>query len=249
MVIIYSAVIFIFGLIIGSFLNVVIYRYGTGYTVRGRSGCLICGAPLKWFELIPLLSFVIQLGRCRHCRHRISWQYPLVELLTALLFLGAYWRLGDVFSLLLIAHWVILSLLVVITVYDWRHKIIPDHFVYAFIALALLQAVWRGEPSGAVVISLIFFAGFWLLWFASRGRWLGFGDGKLALGLGLFLGAPAAWSALILAFWLGARVGLALVAWRSHNLKSEVPFAPFLIAGAVLVYLFQFDVLNWVSFL
>lgn len=249
MAIIFPVIVFIFGLISGSFLNVVIYRYGTGYTVGGRSGCLICGEKLSWFELIPLVSFVIQLGRCRHCRHRISWQYPLVELLTALLFLGAYRRLGGELDILLIAHWIIFSLLVIITVYDCRHKIIPDHFVYTFIALALLQAVWRGEPASAVVVGLIFFAGFWLLWFASRGRWLGFGDAKLALGLGLFLGAPAAWSALVLAFWLGALVGLGLVAWRSHNLKSEVPFAPFLIAGAVLVYLFQFDVFNLMSFL
>lgn len=241
--------VFVFGLIIGSFLNVVIYRYQTGYTVFGRSECLICGQKLKWPELVPVLSFIVQLGRCRACRSQISWQYPLVELLTGLIFLGSFWRAlpvggqaGFVFALPLIADWVIFSLLIVITVYDWRHKIIPDQFVYGFIVVALLQSVWRGASGADVWIGLGLAAFFWLLWFASRGRWLGFGDAKLTLGLGFFLGWPAALSAVILAFWIGALVGLALIALKSYNLKSEVPFAPFLALGLALVYLFQIDV-------
>ena len=248
MALIFSSAIFIFGLIIGSFLNVVIYRYGTGYTLGGRSGCLICGRELRWFELVPLFSFALQLGRCRTCSSRISWQYPLVELATALLFLASFWRYGLVFNPMMIVDWLILSLLLVIAVYDGRHKIIPDPFVYGFVVIALLQAVWRGQPTPAVVTGLALFAFFWLLWFASRGRWLGFGDAKLVLGFGFFLG-PAALSAVIIAFWLGAAVGLALIGLKGYKMKSEVPFAPFLIIGAALVYLFNFDVISLVSFL
>jgi len=244
-----AAAVFIFGLIVGSFLNVVIYRYQTGYTVLGRSGCLICGAPLKWFELVPVLSFLIQFGRCRACQTKISWQYPVVELLTGLIFLGSFWRAGFFFSPLVIVDWVIFGLLIIITVYDWRHKIIPDHFVYAFIVIALLPSVWLGMAGPGALVGLALGAFFWLLWLASRGRWLGLGDAKLALGLGLFLGFPAALSAVTLAFWSGALVGLALLGIsvlsrtrKSYNMKSEVPFAPFLFLGALLVYFFQIDV-------
>lgn len=243
-----SPLVFVFGLIVGSFLNVVIYRYGTGYSVLGRSGCLICGAPLRWFELVPLASFLIQAGRCRVCQGRISWQYPLVELATGLLFLGAFWRGAYLLTPRLFADWVSLSLLLVITVYDWRHKIIPDHFVYGFIVLALLRVVALGPALLPAAAGLGLFVFFWLLWFASRGRWLGLGDAKLALGLGLFLGPAAALSATILAFWSGALVGLGLVGLKGYNLKSEVPFAPFLILGALLVYLFQIDVIAFFSF-
>ncbi|MBI2097570.1 MAG: prepilin peptidase [Candidatus Vogelbacteria bacterium] len=238
--------VFIFGLIVGSFLNVVIYRYQTGYTVLGRSGCLICGQELKWFELVPVLSFLIQLGRCRTCQAKISWQYPVVELLTAALFLGSFWR-GNGLAWTLVVDWIIFSLLIVITVYDWRHKIIPDHFVYGLIVVALLRSVWLGWAGNAALVGLAFGLSLWLLWFVSRGRWLGLGDAKLALGLGLFLGWPATFSAAALAFWSGALVGLALVALKSYNLKSEVPFAPFLFLGAALVYLFHLDVFALLS--
>ncbi len=237
-----SLLIFLFGLIVGSFLNVVIYRYQTGYSVLGRSECLICGEKLRWFELIPVASFLMQLGRCRACRGLISWQYPLVELLTGLLFLGAFWRGGSGLAWLLFVDWVIFGLLIVIMVYDWRHKIIPDHFIYAFIVVALLKSVWLGTAGSGAFVGLALGVFFWLLWFVSRGRWLGLGDAKLALGLGFFLGWPAALSAVTLAFWIGALVGLALMVSRRYNMKSEVPFAPFLFLGVLLVYLFQIDV-------
>ncbi|MBI2100528.1 MAG: prepilin peptidase [Candidatus Vogelbacteria bacterium] len=238
--------VFVLGLIVGSFLNVVIYRYQTGYTVLGRSECLVCGEKLRWFELIPVASFLFQLGRCRACSGLISWQYPLVELLTGFIFLSSFWRGGSL-AWPLFVDWVIFSLLIVITVYDWRHKIIPDLFVYTFIVVALLQSVWLDAAGPGAFVGLALGAFFWLLWFASRGRWLGLGDAKLALGLGLWLGFPVALSAVTLAFWSGALVGLALLLVRGYNIKSEVPFAPFLSLGALLVYLFQFDVFNLLS--
>ncbi len=248
---------FLFGLIIGSFLNVVILRHQTGRTLSGRSGCFSCGKKLAWFELVPVLSFLWQKGRCRGCRSQISWQYPLVELITGLLFALVFWRLWPQISQL-IFYWLITSLLIVITAYDLKHKIIPDKFVFAFILLALFQPIilltkpilfnfgW-GVIGGLATASPLF-----ILWAISKGRWIGFGDVKLVLGIGLLLGWSLGLSALVLAFWLGAIIGLLLIVWgktqlrrkrKSYTMKSEIPFAPFLVLGFWLVFLTSINVL------
>lgn len=119
---------FIFGTIVGSFLNVVVLRYNSSFSIYGRSGCPSCGKTLTWFELIPILSFFLQMGRCRVCGSRISLQYPLVEALTGVLFLFIFLKgLPAAFTFYM---FVISSLLVAILVYDIRHKIIPDGLVY-----------------------------------------------------------------------------------------------------------------------
>lgn len=249
--------IFLFGLIIGSFLNVVIYRYNTGRTLSGRSGCLSCGHKLQWYELIPLISFVWQKGRCRHCRSRLSWQYPLVELGTGLLFALIYQRVGLQFNLLAL-YGVIACTLMVILVYDWRHKIVPNPFVYLFILAGFIQPLMYWDASLLVRLGWTMLGGavttapLLILWLVSRGRWLGFGDVKLALGIGLLLGINGGLSALILAFFFGAVIGLLLIGWgklrlwrrsKSYTMKSEIPFAPFLILGFWLVFFFSINVL------
>lgn len=248
---------FVFGLLIGSFLNVVVLRYQTGRSLAGRSGCFSCGKKLNWLELIPVFSFVWQKGRCRECQSRISWQYPLVESVTGFLFASIYWLWGGNL-LLVVLYWVIISTLIFITVYDFRHKIIPDRAVFFLIGLSLLQpALLMTEPlsSGllkALIGGLAFSFPLFFLWFISRGRWLGFGDVKLALGLGLLLGWRLSLSALISAFWLGALVSILLILWgktqlwrhgKSYTMKSEIPFAPFLILGWGLAFFFSLDVL------
>jgi prepilin signal peptidase PulO-like enzyme (type II secretory pathway) len=249
--------IFLLGLVIGSFLNVVIYRYNTGKSVGGRSRCLACRHQLRWYELLPVASFLIQGGRCRACRSVISWQYPLVEFLTAAAFV-LVWRLDLPLGLTAI-YFAIVACLVVIWAYDLRHQIIPDGFVYAFILLALAATIWRAlGPTGfdwlllgrhlAAGLGLATF--FWLLWLISRGQWLGFADGKLALGVGFLAGPLGGLSAIVFAFWIGAVVGLLLLAWsrawhrrhKSYTMKSELPFAPFIIAGLALVSFFNLNV-------
>lgn len=243
-----------FGLIVGSFLNVVIYRCNTGKSIaRGRSQCFACGKALQWYELIPLFSYLAQSGRCRGCRSRISWQYPAVELATALLFVGSYWLVG--LSLSLPFYLAILSLLVAIVVYDLRHQIIPDGLVYTFIALATLESLLGGSLSPLInhlLAGILFFLAFYALWRVSSGRWMGFGDAKLALGVGLWRGISDGFSSLVLAFWLGAAVGLALLAlsrWRwvkkRFNIKSELPFAPFIILGLLLNLFLNLHVLSF----
>lgn len=273
--------VFILGLLVGSFLNVVALRYNTGRLRQalfggGRSHCFSCDKTLAWYELVPVVSFLAQGGRCRGCKSRLSWQYPLVELLTGCLFVIAFLHEAvGAHSFGLLLALVILSLLVVIGVYDLRHKIIPDALAYALAAIALLYSVTRLLPvspdggfaafaaildfhalSQAIFWLLIagpaLFLPFYALWKVSGGRWIGLGDGKLALGMGWFLGFSGGVSAVVLAFWLGALVAVGIlviqrcgphlcqflglnIATRWH-MKSEIPFAPFLIVGTVIVY-------------
>ncbi len=246
-------VLFVFGVLVGSFLNVVILRYNTGMPIaRGRSACFACNRQLSWYELLPLASFAVQGGKCRGCSSRISWQYPLVELATGLCFVAAYLVARSPMEFLLLAA--LLCFYVAIFVYDLRHKIIPDLFSYgaALIALALLALDWRSSGSLGYLSLLsgpCLFLFFWFFWFVSRGRWMGLGDGKLALSVGWALGMSAGVSALLLSFWIGAAFTLALMAYqrifhrsKALGMKSQVPFGPFMLVAFLAVLLFHLDI-------
>lgn len=239
------------GTIIGSFLNVVILRYGKD-SLDGRSHCMECDKQLKWYELIPVLSFVFLRGKCGGCGKKISFQYPLVEVGTGLIFLGIFLKIENVLEILFIS--LLFSLLVFIIVYDLYHKIVPDLFSYSFAALALLYNFLFFSYDYVTMISgPVLFVPFWLLWMISKGRWIGLGDGKLALGIGWFLGLSGGISAVLLAFWIGAGVSVLLLVisrisqlsvWKKRlTMKTEVPFAPFLIIGFWLVFFFDVNVL------
>lgn len=247
--------VFLLGTIIGSFLNVVAYRYHSGSSpLKGRSHCFACGKTLSWYELVPVVSFLFQRGRCRSCFVKLSWQYPMVELSTGIIFVLVA-RMGmpllpSVLTLL------VFSTLIVIFVYDFHHKIIPDALVVFFAGLALVNFFYEVGFGRAfdmpyawtLIAGPMLFLPFWALWAVSGGRWIGLGDGKLSLGIGWFLGATAGGSAVILGFWIGAAFALLLmiiqpfkVLPRSRgaeriSMKSEIPFGPFLILGVFIVY-------------
>jgi prepilin signal peptidase PulO-like enzyme (type II secretory pathway) len=253
---------FAFGTIVGSFLNVVVLRYNTGVSVRGRSMCVACRHTLHWYELFPIASFLIQQGRCRVCKSRISIQYPLIEFVTGIIFLATFFTLfsGQFtinFLFSIFYSLLVLSLLISISVYDIHHKIIPDGLVYAFITLSLVTLFldfktpyFRIPTSSEFLAGPILMLPFFLLWFLSRGKWMGLGDAKLALGIGWFLGMFNGISAIMWGFWLGALYSLGILALkallrgsrstrlslqlRRFTIKSEVPFAPFLILGFFL---------------
>ena len=260
--------IFLLGTIIGSFLNVVIYRFNTGRTIAtGRSICMTCNRNLRWYELIPVFSFLIQSGKCRRCASRISHQYPLVELLTGLMFTLVSLKF---FHILPISYWLyiflvvlfvfIFSLLIVISVYDLRHKIIPDKLVFIFILVSFLSIFVNTSGFGPVLTLPTFIdlvAGpilalpFALLWFFSKGKLMGLGDGKLIIGLGWVLGMSGGGFSLVLAFWIGTVVSLTLMFLSKSlphlaktgkmNMKTEIPFAPFLIISAFITFIFSFN--------
>lgn len=250
-----AIVFFIFGLIIGSFLNVVIVRLNTERSFGGRSACLSCQSKLCWYELVPLISFFALGGRCRNCKTRISITYPLVELVTGLIFAALFLKFQDIFFLNTLIfsftyayYATMFSLLIVIAVYDLRHKIIPDVLSFVFGVLAFLglflfnsYGFYPHLPSILEFLSgLLIATPLYLFWLVSSGRWMGLGDAKLAIGLGWLLGLSRSLSGVVVAFWIGAIVGLSLVICSSkHKMKSEIPFAPYLVLGALLAFLFE----------
>ncbi|MFH1200874.1 MAG: prepilin peptidase [bacterium] len=259
MILFLAIIFFIFGLIIGSFLNVVIIRLNTERSFGGRSGCMSCQNKLTWYELIPIFSFLGLLGRCKNCKTKISIQYPLVEFITGLIFALLFLKFQDIFffntltfSFTYAYYVVIFSLLIVIAVYDLKHKIIPDILsfvlgILALVGLFFLQAngslgfpphlpTLLGFLSGPIIA-----APFAFLWLVSSGRWMGLGDAKLAISLGWLLGLSLALSGVVFAFWIGSVVGLSLVIFshKKHGMKSEIPFTPYLALGVLLVFLFD----------
>lgn len=248
-----------FGLILGSFANVVILREISGETIGGRSHCPSCRRQLAWYELVPLLSFIILRGRCRTCQASISWHYPLVEGITA----GAIGALGaapipiweKAFSVPLILLYVCISL------YDLRTTYIPDRWAYGAAILAFviggISSVSMGGGLLFVIAGPVVAAPLFGMWLISGGRWMGLGDAKLALGFGFLLGALKGLLSLGLAFVTGAVVGLALVgitrlgkAGGAFTMKSEVPFGPFLIFALCIVWyadLYGFDLIGFLA--
>ena len=257
------SIVFIFGAIIGSFLNVVIYRFHTGKSLNGRSHCMSCGTVLRWQELFPIFSYIRLGGKCRNCNSHIPSRYLGVELLTACTFVTLYYFLKAT-PVFLIANIILFSILIVIVVYDMRHMIIPDELSLSVgvMALLLLTLTMFQTNSWAILLPSItagFGAGafFWGLWFISKGRWVGLGDAKLALPLGMIVGVSGVYALVIFSFWIGAIVSVALLVaerllekGKTHlhflatplTIKSEVPFAPFLIAGFALVHIFHADI-------
>lgn len=261
MYIITFILIFLLGTIIGSFLNVVIYRFNTGMPIaNGRSICMTCNRNLRWYELIPLFSFLIQLGKCRRCASRISHQYPLVEFGTGLIFTLIAFKFlplliisSSLYTFAVIFFSFVFAILIIISVYDLRHKIIPDKLVYIFILVSFLSifinysgqgtflklptlSYWLAGP----ILSLPFVA----LWFFSKGKLMGLGDGKLVLGLGWLLGLASGFCAVIMSFWIGTIVSLPLMllSKKKIGMKTEIPFAPFLIISTLITLLLSLDI-------
>jgi len=265
----FAIIAFGFGVIIGSFLNVYIYRFHTGKSLSGSSHCLSCGANLSWYDLFPLLSYLGLRGRCRRCGCKIPIRYFVVELTTGLLFAGALSITADIFGLFVL--WFIFSVMVVITVYDYYHFIIPDSLTLTLLAAVstLIGYQWfisdgsLSEIAVAIAAALAGSAFFLALWLISKGAWLGFGDVKLAVPLGLLVGATQVFSFVVLSFWIGAGVSLFILglAWLlergKHHLqlpelgltmKSAVPFAPFMVASSLAIIFTHFNALALFSF-
>lgn len=256
-------VVFIFGTIIGSFLNVVLYRLHTGKSLNGRSHCMTCGKTLSWYELFPIFSYLSQGGRCRGCAAHIPSRYIIVELCTGISYM-LIWHLFFANYFFLLVYFIFISLFVLIVVYDIRHTIIPDELTLMVGGVALFIMGYEYILTGDVMNSVYrivaglgasFF--FWGLWYISKGRWIGFGDAKLAIPLGVIAGLGDVFSMVVLSFWIGAAVSLTLLGIEKilkggktnlHfiaspiTMKSEIPFAPFLILGFIVVHFFHADI-------
>lgn len=232
------------GLILGSFLNALLYRFHTGLSIAsGRSKCMSCGHTLGAHDLVPVFSHLFLRGKCRYCRSRISLQYPLVEASAALLLVGAYLRTETTIEFVFTA--LLCLVLLFVFVYDLRHYIIPWSALTVLILLSLSLVLVRGAPVESLVAGPLLALPLFVFSLVSGGRWMGWGDAPLQLTLGWWLGLSLGFSGLLLAFWSGAIVGIALM-WlsKAYTMKSEVPFAPFLIFGALCAYFFHVDILQ-----
>ncbi len=257
-----SVFLFILGTIIGSFLSVVILRSMRGESwVRGSSRCDECGKKIKWYDNVPLLSYLILGRRCRYCRKPIHPVHFLVELLTGALFV--WWFLGFMlffqltqqpFAVLQPLFWLVVAVILLIIFFiDLLYLIIPD---WAVVVLTIATATYRltlvtagimqPEDFARTLLATVVATGFFaLLWAITKGKGLGFGDVKLMIPLGLLLGWPNTLVAVFLAFIIGAMVGLGLVIFQRKGMKQVVPFGPFLIVGAFLSLLWGSELFTW----
>lgn len=235
--------VFIFGLLIGSFVNVLIDRLPHGESVVwGRSHCDHCKKTLRWFELIPVISFAWQKGRCLRCHNPLSFQYPIVEVVSAAGFVYLFFHFPSSIPLFLSCSLLFFSLLVIF-VADLKYQIIPDSMLVTS-GVAILWYWWATHVSVILLLSylltaLVSFAAFYLLWAVTRGRGLGFGDVKFVPLMGAFLGFPGVVIALYIAFLTGAMVGVILMLGRQKNWKSKIAFGPFLVFGMVAAWVWH----------
>lgn len=220
-----------------------------------------CQKKLAWYELIPVFSFLGLKGRCKNCKTKISIQYPVVEFTAGLIFALLFLKFQDMFFLniavfiAVYAYYAAMSsILLAIAVYDFRHKIIPDVLslilgILAFLGLFFFVAPGNFHPHFPLILEFlsgpIIAAPFALFWLVSSGRWMGLGDAKLSVSLGWLFGFSYALFGVMLAFWIGAIAGIMLVIFsKKHKMKSEIPFAPYLVLGAILAFLFELRFFN-----
>lgn len=249
------------GLTLGSFANAAVWRLKERRDIlHERSECVHCHHQLAWYDLIPVVSWLTLKGRCRYCKKPISWQYPAVELAVALYFVLSYllWPLPleSGVHIAQFALWLSFGLgLAILFVYDLRWFLLPDRVVFPLIGLGLLSFIVREAPLSPfepvnftvqLVVSLVPIAGFYyLLYRLSGGRWVGFGDVKLGIFMGLALGWQLALLTLVLANVFGSLVTVPGLMTKKLSRTAKVPFGPFLIAAFVVSGLFGPAIIGW----
>ncbi len=268
-----SLFLFLVGLALGSFLNVLICRYEPGMAVfskrlGGRSFCPKCKNILSWYELVPVFSFIIQRGRCNHCEQKISLQYPIVEILSGLIVATLPYVLGVTPDALIF----IIAFLVMLTasLIDIRHYVIPDALTIIILALGTIRTaiVVINTPVNAILSpstflgsygyifsftanpliahltgALIAGAFFTAIILLSKGVAMGWGDAKLAFASGLLIGWPDIIMALMIAFIIGAIVGIIMMIAKTKKMKDALPFGPFIAIGVAVVVYFGYDII------
>jgi leader peptidase (prepilin peptidase)/N-methyltransferase len=240
-----AAAVFLLGLCVGSFLNVVIARLPQGRSiVTPRSACPRCDRPIAWHDNLPVVSFVLLGGRCRHCRLPIAWRYPVVELATAALFVGVFLTRGP--SLELVGGLILAAALVAITAIDLDHQIIPDVVTLPGIVVGLLASVVTGHPAWTdALIGALVGGGIFVVIIIVSGGGMGGGDMKLGAMLGAFLGWKPLLVALFAAILSGGAVAICLLALRRKGRKDAVPFGPFLALGGLVAFFWGERLIGW----
>ncbi len=234
---------FLYGIVIGSFLNVLIYRIPKKEEfVKSRSHCMNCGYQLRWYDLVPILSYIQLGGKCRSCRRPISIQYPLIELLNGAAYLGIWLYLG--LTWWTVVTCVMFSILLVIFFIDLRHKIIPNGLVISIMVIGIVWTVYSGRYIENIIgffsISLILL----LIGILVKGG-MGMGDVKMMAATGLLLGWQNNIVALMVGAILGSVIGIGLIALGVIKRKQHIPFGPFLALGVLYAMLFGNMTIQW----
>lgn len=245
----YSIVVFVFGTLLGSFYNVVGYRLPKGLSiVSPGSFCPKCNHELKWYELVPVFSFLIQGGKCRKCKSRISLFYPTIELLTGVLFLVSYLMFG--FSTDFLISVIIASFLVIVIVSDINYLIIPDEVTIFFTLLSLMIALKNGFNFGLEAVAggiFVFCAMYFIMVlgnFIFKKESLGGGDIKLMFFTGTVIGPLNG----LFSIFLSSAMALPISIYVLLKKKSRIiPFGPFILLATFIIFLFQFDIMNFIN--
>ena len=241
--ILFYIIVFLYGIVIGSFLNVLIIRIPKKEKlVMTRSHCMSCGYQLRWFDLIPLFSFLVLGGKCRKCRMRISVQYPVIEALNGMLYLAVFARYGASVESLL--YCLLFSALLALSVIDFRTYEIPIGFNYFILTLGLIRVVtdfgnWTEYAIGLTAVSLVLY----IIYRVSNGAAIGGGDVRLMAATGLLLG----WKKNVLAFLLGCIIGSVIHVARMKISKADhvLAMGPYLAAGVAIAAMWGDEMIAW----
>jgi len=254
MINIFCFFIFLLGLVIGSFINCLVWRLHKKEGIMNRSYCPKCRQQIAWYDNIPVLSFVILRSKCRRCAKKISWQYPIVELITAFLFVLAFHiNSALIFDLRFTIHdlrilrdWFIISVMIVIFIYDLRWYLILDKVTIPAGIVVLIFNLVLGANLWNLLISGIIGGSFFLVQFlVSKGKWVGGGDIRLGALMGLILGWPSVMLAIFLAYIIGSVAAIGLLIRKKKKLGSMVPMGIFLSTATIIILFWGEQILNW----
>ena len=234
---------FIYGLIFGSFYNVLIYRLPNDQSIiKPPSTCGHCQHQLKALDLIPVLSYVLLKGRCRYCDAKVSIQYPMVEIATGIIFLVMYNIYG--FNIYFLKALVLSSIVFVMSMIDLKHYIIPDEIsVFTIISGLIFFLILRDLSIKSLVLAFLLGGGF-LFIIALMGP-MGGGDIKIMAGFALYLGLEKTILALMLSFILGGVIGVLLIVFKIKGRKDHIPFGPFLGLGTLMSFIYFNEIFTW----
>ena len=242
--------VFLYGLIFGSFFNVCIYRIPRGESINfPPSHCTNCNNKIKWYDLFPIISYIVLKGKCRYCGEKISLRYPLIELITGILFAALYVKYGYSFSLL--QYCILVSLLIVIGMIDYDTTdvyfaisltgvilgvlfIIANYFFFNHSINISLQYFLGGALGGGIIAVIILLT-----------HGMGWGDAEICLVCGLFLGLKLTIVMMFFSFVFGGIIGIALLLLKKKGRKDYIPFGPFIAIGGVFTTLFGNLIINW----
>ncbi len=260
--------VFILGLIIGSFLNCLIWRLHTGESMMGRSHCPKCKKDIPWYDNVPVLSYILLLGKCRHCQKKISFQYPLVEFITGVLFVIAFivelkiptalLDSSEIYLsqfLIVVRAWFVIAVMVIVFIYDLRWYLILDRVMVPAMIVILFLNTWLAflgenpwDSLWKMLFSTIIGGGFFLMQFLiSRGKWIGGGDIRLGFLMGITLSWPMIIEALMLAYIVGSIVGIFMILLGKKKWGSKLPFGVFLSTATIVVLFWGQIIFDWYS--